>query len=80
MTPMQFIRKQIFKVDTQLEMAELLGYQQATISRYESGWRISAVSQERIRRLAVDRGIAWNNDWFFSVPENFTDGAGDLAA
>lgn len=67
-TPARFIREKIFRFGTQREFAEALGYEQATISRFESGLAFSSVAQLRIRKLAAERGIRWNNNWFFEVP------------
>lgn len=70
MTPARYIRERVFGIKTQAAFAELLGYEQATISRFETGLRLSAEAQERIRALARARGIAWDNNWFWSVPDD----------
>lgn len=68
MTPARYIREHVFGCLTQIEFAEALGYEQATISRFENGQRLSAEAQERIRVLAATRGVAWDNNWFFDLP------------
>lgn len=69
MTPMQYIRICVFKVASQEEFAEMLGYSQAHISRMETGsYPISRGAQDAIRDLAQKRMIPWNNSWFFEVP------------
>jgi len=78
-TPARFIRKRIFCVRTQSQFAELLGYTQETISKFETGSeRLSAEAQERIRNLAQAKKIAWDNNWFFEIPKQC--GAGSTGA
>lgn len=68
-TPFRFIREHVFGIASQHEFAAALGYEQATVSRFENGVRrISVECQERIRALARARGIEWDNNWFFDVP------------
>ena len=70
-SPARFIRECVFGVKTQDEFAQMLGYQQATISRFETGEQpLSTKAQERIRHLARRRRIDWDNNWFFEVPKN----------
>lgn len=59
----------MFGIETQREFADLLGYEQATISRFESGLRLSAEAIERIRTLALSRGIEWDDKWLFETPD-----------
>src|SRR5262245_34764369 len=70
MTPARYIRERIFGVTSQTEFARLLGYEQPSISRFESGLPLSRSAQERIRRLAAKRRITWDNNWFFEVPRD----------
>jgi transcriptional regulator with XRE-family HTH domain len=71
-TTFRFIRESVFGISTQHEFAKLLRYEQATVSRFESGARrMSLDAQERIRALARRRGIRWDNNWFFEIPEDF---------
>lgn len=68
MTPARYIREHVFGIRTQREFAEALGYEQATISRFEGGHPFSAEAQKRIRELAARCGVDWDNNWFFEVP------------
>ena len=74
-TPAQFIRLKVFAVGTQHEFADMLGYEQAHISRFENGLPISRVAQDRIRELAKARDIEWDNNWFFEVPDHNANAA-----
>mgnify|MGYP001610167215 CR=1 FL=1 len=68
-TPAQFIREDVFGFKTQTAFANLLGYPQNTISRFENGTRrLSIEAQNRIRAAAKKRRIKWDNNWFFEVP------------
>ena len=67
--PAQFIREDVFGIKTQKAFAELLGFEQATISRFECGTRpLTREAQDRIRAAAKKRRIKWDNNWFFEVP------------
>jgi transcriptional regulator with XRE-family HTH domain len=66
--PARFIRLHVFGFATQAEFAQALGYEQATISRFERGMPFSSEAQKRIRELAQRRGIKWDNNWFFEAP------------
>ena len=68
-TPARFIRETIFGIKRQAEFAELLGYEQPTISRFETGMRLSAEAQERILHLARARNIPFDSNWFWNVPD-----------
>lgn len=71
LTPARYIREHIFEVATQWEFAAMLGYEQATISRFETGTcPFSSGAQRKIRDLAAKRGIDWDNNWFFDVPNS----------
>lgn len=71
LTPARFIRERVFNVETQEEFARLLGYRQATISRFETGeQKLSTKAQERIRKLALKKRLPWDNNWFFEVPKS----------
>lgn len=69
MIPALYIRKCVFSVRTQEEFADLLGYTQAQISRFENGLPLSRQAQERIRQAAKRQKIHWDNNWFFDVPK-----------
>lgn len=69
-TPGEFIRTNIFKVETQKAFADLIGCTQAEISRFENEERpISTRVQKLIREKAAELGIPWDNNWFFEVPQ-----------
>lgn len=66
--PALYIRTRVFGFQTQREFADALGYEQATVSRWENGLGFSSESMRRIRELARSRGVAWDNNWFFEAP------------
>lgn len=68
-TPALHIRTTVFGFQSQKAFAEALGYEQPTVSRWENGEPFSSEAQRRIRTLAADRGVAWDNNWFFEVPK-----------
>lgn len=51
--PAQYIREQVFGVETQAEWARLLRYSPIQISRYERGHPLSRKALRRIRALAA---------------------------
>lgn len=68
-TPAQYIREDVFGIETQKEFGDLLGYGQGGISRFESGARrITVEFQFRVRAAAKQRQIKWDDNWFFDVP------------
>jgi transcriptional regulator with XRE-family HTH domain len=70
MTPARYIRERIFQFKTQAEFGRHLGYSQATISRFESGYPLTAEAQRRIRTLAAQLRVMWDNNLFFEIPED----------
>ena len=68
MSPATFIRRHVFRCETQAAFAELIGVTQATVSRWESEGRISRSGQDRIRAKAAELAIKWMDGWFFSAP------------
>jgi hypothetical protein len=68
MTPIEYIRKSLFKV-SQVAFGEIAGTTQASVSRWERNELEPGYSEmERIRAAAVDRDIAWNDRLFFDAP------------
>jgi len=70
MNTLKHIRKNIFSV-TQSEFAQIAGVTQATVSRWESDDDTATPSlteMSRIRGVARERGVSWDDTWFFSAP------------
>lgn len=77
MTPLQHIRKHLFKV-SQSVFGEIAGTTQASVSRWESGEQEPDRSEmDRIRAAATERGITWDDSLFFEMPA--TSEAGEAA-
>lgn len=71
MTPLQYIRTEVFGV-TQVEMAEIVGVTQSTISKWESDGASEEPSlgdMAVIRAAAAKRRLRWDDAWFFDVPK-----------
>jgi transcriptional regulator with XRE-family HTH domain len=67
MNQMLRIRRNVFRV-TQIEMAQIAGVKQPTISRWERGLRDPDLSHlQRIRAEARRRKLRWDDGWFFSA-------------
>jgi transcriptional regulator with XRE-family HTH domain len=68
MTPIEHIRKSVFKV-SQAELASFAGTTQASVSRWEGGTQEpSREEMANIRAEAAQRGLDWDDRWFFEVP------------
>ena len=78
MTPALYIRKHIFQM-TQADMAEVLGCVQPTVHRYEINGFFPVEAQKKVRALAAERGLEWNDSWFFEVPEGESNPKGAAA-
>lgn len=76
MNAMTAIRKHVLKV-SQMELAEIAKTSQATVSRWEKGELHPDIAQlQRIRTVAADRGIAWDDGWLFDpAPNQITEPA-----
>lgn len=69
MNPLLYIRKFVFKVK-QIEFAQIVGVGQASVSRWENGECSPSLDDMRaIREAAIERQIAWDDAWFFGVPQ-----------
>lgn len=68
-SPGLYIRTKVFGFASQRAFAEALGYEQPTVSRWENGEAFSSEAQRRIRKLASEKKIEWDNNWFFEVPK-----------
>jgi transcriptional regulator with XRE-family HTH domain len=67
MNALRHIRKHVFQC-TQTEFASLAGVGQASVSRWENGVEPSRDEMAAIRQAAVDRGLEWDDRWFFESP------------
>lgn len=68
MTPIAYIRTKVFDL-RQTPFAEVAGTTQATVSRWENGeLEPSRDNLDRIRGAALERGLPWDDRWFFEVP------------
>lgn len=53
---------------TQAEFAAVAGVGQATVSRWETGVSPSLDEMRAIRNAARERGLTWDDSWFFDPP------------
>jgi predicted transcriptional regulator len=68
MRPIKHIRKSVLKI-SQAMLGEIAGTTQASVSRWETGeLEPSLEEMARIRTAARDRGIEWDDRWFFETP------------
>lgn len=68
MTPIEHIRRNVFRVSQEL-FGDIAGVSQATVSRWESGqWEPNRDELERIRREALARDVEWDDRLFFETP------------
>ncbi len=68
MGPIEHIRKRVFGA-SQSELAAIAGVTQATVSRWENDhFEPSREELGRIRDAARDRGLKWDDRWFFETP------------
>lgn len=70
MNAVEYIRTQVFKLK-QAPFAAVAGVSQPTISRWEAsdnaGSEPSRDEMNRIRSAAIERGLDWNDSWFFQT-------------
>lgn len=67
MRPIEAIRKNVFKL-SQAAFGEIAGTTQASVSRWETGHQEpSRDEMERIRSVALERELAWDDRWFFEA-------------
>lgn len=67
--PITHIRTKVLGCSTQEAFAKLIGVQQSTVSRWENGMEPDRASLSRIREVAIERGVQWDDRWFFEVPQ-----------
>jgi|GEM_PF-1217281 len=73
-TPLECIRTDIFKLK-QAEFAVIAGTSQTLVSRWENGvTEPTREHMENIRKAAIERGIQWDDSWFFRVPDSVEQG------
>ncbi|HZR62308.1 MAG TPA: helix-turn-helix domain-containing protein [Xanthobacteraceae bacterium] len=66
--PIQNVRKNILRL-SQKVMAEVAGVSQGTVSNWESGAsEPTRREMARVRTFAIQRGITWDDRWFFEIP------------
>ena len=65
---MRHIRKNILDM-TQDEFANLTGASQAAVSQWENdNLQPNRDAMGRIRAYVMDRGLPWDDSWFFETP------------
>lgn len=74
MNPMKYIRTKVFSLDQAPFAADVAEVSQPTVSRWENdkfpGSQPSRDDMDRIRKKAIERGIDWNDGWFFKAPDD----------
>ena len=75
MRQIEHIRKNIFDV-SQSAFAEIAGTTQASVSRWENGAQEPSHSEMmKIRAEALERGLNWEDRWFFETSQINTQAA-----
>ena len=68
MKPIAHIRQEVLKVP-QSALAAIAKTTQATVSRWETGeLEPDREQMDRIRQAAFERGLPWDDRWFFETP------------
>lgn len=68
MTPIAFIRQNVFGV-SQAAFAAMAETTQPTVSRWENEELAPDTNQcSLIRKAAHERGLPWDDRWFFELP------------
>lgn len=68
MTPIAFIRQNVFGL-SQSAFASLAETTQPTVSRWENRELAPDTNQcALIRKAALERGLDWDDRWFFELP------------
>lgn len=69
MNALRHIRKSVLSL-SQAEIAAIASVSQGTVSKWENGDADpSRDEMARIRDAAIERGIPWDDSWFFETPE-----------
>lgn len=71
MNPIEHIRKNVFGM-TQKEFADAIGVAQPSVSRWERGVPFAHPEMKAIRSVARERGLEWDDRWFFETPASQT--------
>lgn len=67
-SPIRWMRRAVFGL-TQDQFAAIGGVSRPRISRYETGGEDPPYRfMRRVRDAAIERGLAFNGDWFFEAP------------
>ena len=67
------IRSEVFE-ETQVAFGIIAGVSQATISKWEKNKLSPELDQlAKIRKEAAKRGIPWQDEWFFSLAQEYTE-------
>lgn len=70
MNAVEHIRKRVFKLK-QAPFAAVAGVSQPTVSRWEEdqlpGSQPTRAEMDRIRSAALERGLDWDDSWFFQT-------------
>lgn len=69
MTPIENIRRNIFKMKRQVEFAKCIGVSSSTVHRWENGAPMTSDNMQLIRDAADRLDIAWDDRWFFEIPK-----------
>jgi predicted transcriptional regulator len=68
MNSLRHIRKAVLGI-SQADMAAVAEVSQGTVSKWENGeLNPNRDEMARIRAAAMDRGLAWDDAWFFDEP------------
>jgi transcriptional regulator with XRE-family HTH domain len=69
MNSIRHIREKVLGL-TQTQLALLTGVTQGTVSRWETGKLEPTLDELRkMREAAQDKGVEWNDAWFFDAPK-----------
>ena len=69
MSPAKHIRKLILRM-TQEQLGNALSAAQSTVAYWDKTGRFPSCKQAVIRQLAKEKGIDWDDRWFFEPPRD----------
>jgi transcriptional regulator with XRE-family HTH domain len=68
MNPILHVRKVRLGL-SQAEFGAIAGVSQGTVSKWESGGGSPSRDElARVRNFAIEKGVAWDDSWFFDAP------------